>query len=316
MTSARPDPGLPFVSADRLNELISPDRARDLLRNVLSSGFDVAGDPPRLSVDAGAGHLLIMPSDLDRWVGVKIASVAPGNPALGLERIQAVYLVMDGATLTPSLLIDGTALTALRTPAMTAVAADALADPESSRLLVYGTGPQARAHVRAIAAVRELTSVRLIGRNRDRLLDAVAAISATGIDAQPGSTEDITEADMIVCATSAEVPLFDGRLVRDGAFVAAIGSHEPDRRELDGTLLERSLVVVEDVATALVSSGDVVLARSEGNLRSDDLVSITDVARGRTKRDPDRPNVFKGAGMSWQDLAVAAEVANIELGEP
>jgi ornithine cyclodeaminase len=91
--------------------------------------------------------------------------------------------------------------------------------------------------------------------------------------------------------------------------VIAVGSHEPDARELDAPLLARATVVVEDIATALREAGDVVLAIAEGTLTPHDLVPMRHVLTGAITLPADRPLVFKSVGMSWQDLAVAAAVA-------
>ncbi|WP_307851193.1 ornithine cyclodeaminase family protein [Nocardiopsis sp. MG754419] len=301
--------GLPFVSADEVRRRIDPDRARTLIEDALRNGFDPADDPARAHAHAGSGHLLLMPSTLGDWVGVKVASVAPDNPASGLPRIQAVYVLMDAATLTPRVFVDGVSLTSLRTPATSAVAADHLADPDASRLVVFGNGPQAVEHVVAMTRIRVPSSIRMVGRSPDRVAAAVAELASRGITAEAGTVADVADADLVVCATSSAEPLFDGSLVRDGACVIAMGSHEADRRELDAALMGRSQVVVEDRGAALRECGDVVLAIEEGALTVDDLVGLAPVVRGEVTRRVDRPNVFKGSGMSWQDLAVAVGVA-------
>lgn len=298
--------GLPQLTAGEVANQIDPDVARSLIEQALLNGFDPATDPSRQLVNAGAGHLLLMPSSLGRWVGVKIASVSPDNPSKGLPRIQAVYLLLDAETLTPQLLIDGSALTTIRTPATTAVAINHLAAKNASRLLVFGSGPQAINHVIACSKIRELRDVRLIGRNPERTAPALARLAELGVKATQGSAVDVANADIIVTATSAANPLFEGDLVRDGACVAAIGSHEPNRRELPGDLLARSLVVVEDHDTALREAGDIVLAIAERKIVPDFLPNLAELVHGSIVRDPNRPNVFKGTGMSWQDLAIAA----------
>ena len=124
----------------------------------------------------------------------------------------------------------------------------------------------------------------------------------------------LAAADVVVCATSAGGPLFDSALLRDDVVVAAVGSHQPDRRELDAALLARATVVVEDRATALREAGDVVMAIAEGALGSDDLVDLAALlAEGATP--PEGAVVFKGTGMAWQDLVVAAAVHD-RLGGP
>lgn len=295
-------------SAAEVRSRITPRRARELVMRALTSGFSPADDPARSHVAAGDGHLLLMPSTIGAWTGVKVASVAPGNPERGLPRIQATYLLLDSATLSTAAIIDGVSLTSLRTPAVSAVAVDGLAAAEAERLVVFGTGPQAIEHAVAMADVRALSSIRLVGRDAEKVEAACAALREREVSAEPGTASDVGAADIIVCATSAERPLFDGRLVRDGACVVAMGSHEPDRRELDERLMGRSLVVVEEAGAALREAGDVIQAVDAGLLDAAALVGIDALARGEVARATDRPNVFKGTGMSWQDLAVAIGV--------
>ncbi|WP_026535122.1 ornithine cyclodeaminase family protein [Arthrobacter sp. H14] len=307
------DTGPQWYSAADITARISPGRARRLIQQVLQSGFDPASDPERINSPAGAGHLLLMPSVLGDWAGIKVASVAPDNPARGLPRIQATYLLMDAQTLTTQAILQGSVLTTLRTPAMSAVAADTLAAPEAGHLVVFGTGPQALAHIQAFADIRALSRISVVGRNPAKVDAAVVEARSLGLPADPGTATEAAEADIIVCATSAAEPLFDGPLVKDGACVVAMGSHEADRRELDSALMGRSLVVVEDIGAALREAGDVVMSIDDGALDRDALVPIRDVITGAVTRADDRPNVFKGVGMSWQDLAVARGVVEPEL---
>ena len=234
--------------------------------------------------------------------GVKVVTVAPDNPARGLPRIQAAYLLFDRETLALRAVLDGTALTTLRTPAVSVAAVLPALPDRPLRVAVVGAGPQATGHVATLAAVRPLAGATHLLRDPSRTpLDAVRLGSA-------GADEALRAADVVVCATSARAPVFDSSLLRDGAVVVAVGSHEPDARELDAALLGRATVVVEDVATALREAGDVVLAIAEGALTADDLVPVRDVVTGAIPPPADRPLVFKSVGMSWQDLVVAAAV--------
>ena len=249
-----------------------------------------------------------MPSTLTRWTGVKVATVSPENAQLGLPRIQATYLLMDTRTLTPTALLDGAALTTLRTPAVSAAVAEDLAPAEAKHLVVFGTGPQAEAHVHAMLAIRPLERVTIVGRTPQKVEHLVAELGQLGPQVVAGTADAVAEAEIVVCATSAAEPLFDGSLVPDGACVIAMGSHEPDRRELDSALMGRSLVVVEDPAAALREAGDVVMAIDDGALAEADLIPLRASITGEVARRDDRPNVFKGTGMSWEDLAVAVGV--------
>ncbi|MDO5617621.1 ornithine cyclodeaminase family protein [Kocuria sp.] len=306
--SAQHTPAPPWFTTPDIRAAVTPDRARQLIQEALTSGFDPAEDPARTPVTAGQGHLLLMPSVIGPWTGTKVASVSPGNPERGLPRIQAVYVLMDSATLTPRALLHGDGLTSLRTPAVSAVAADHLAVARPGKLVIFGTGPQALGHLEAFAAIRSYHDVVVVGRSATATQAALKHAAQCGLTARAGGADEVRGADVIVCATSSASPLFDGALVGDTACVVAMGSHEPDRRELDSGLMQRSTVVVEDTATALREAGDVVMAMAEGCLAEHQLVNLVDVVNHRVQVDPSRPRVFKGVGMSWQDLAVAGGV--------
>ncbi|GAA1499087.1 ornithine cyclodeaminase family protein [Paeniglutamicibacter kerguelensis] len=287
---------------------ISPARARALIEAALLDDFDPANDPARVNTPAGGGHLLLMPSVIGAWAGIKVASVGPNNPEHGRPRIQATYVLMDSLTLSPQALMEGSLLTALRTPAVSAVAANKLAAPDAGTLLVFGTGLQAWGHIEAMAEIRTLSEVWISGRSARKVEEMVGKARGLGLAARAAEAGDVENADIIVCATSAGEPLFDGSLVKDGAAIVAMGSHETDRRELDANLMGRARVVVEDVQTALREAGDVVMAIEEGRLDAGALLTLSNLVRGNVARATDRPNVFKGTGMSWQDLAVAVGV--------
>ena len=299
-----------WFDAQQILAAVSPRRARTLLEETLAGGFRPEEDPARGNVGVGTGHMLLMPSVLGAWSGIKVATVSPGNPERGLPRIQATYLLMDTPTLSVQAVMEGNALTTLRTPAVSALAADHLAAPDAQTLMVFGTGPQALSHIEAFADVRDFSEVVVCGRSTEKVAAAVAHAQRLGLAARAGTAEDVRDADVVVCATSAAEPLFDGAPVRDAACVVAMGSHEPAARELDAALMGRAQVVVEDRATALREAGDVVLAVAEGALTEGDLVPLADVVTGAAAVDRSRPRVFKCVGMSWQDLAVAVGVVD------
>jgi ornithine cyclodeaminase len=204
-------------------------------------------------------------------------------------------------------LIDGVALTAIRTPAISALAISHLAPTRAVSLVVYGTGPQALYHVRAVAAVRELTTVTVVGRSETATEAFVDQLRVEGYAARRGTAVEVTEADVITCCTSAREPLFDGSLVREEAVVVAMGSHEPDAREVDDALVARSTVYVEDVETALREAGDVVIGLDHGTLTVEDLHDLVTLVR-TGPRPRTGPAFFKSVGMGWQDLITACVV--------
>ena len=263
-------------------------------------------NPPRSAVALPTGEFLLMPAANPTAAGVKVVSIAPGNAVRGLPRIQGLYLLFDAATLTPRALLDGAALTALRTPAVSAFAMRALAAPAAARLAVFGAGPQAEAHVHAINSIRPLDTVWIIGRDSDRSAALVGRLIQAGIAARSGTSQCLPEADLVVTATTARSALFDGDLLAAHACVVAVGSHEPDARELDDAVFGRAArVVVEDIPTALREAGDVIGAIAAGALEPDQLVGLD---RIEGLRPSTGLSIFKSVGMAWQDLAVAEAV--------
>jgi ornithine cyclodeaminase len=205
----------------------------------------------------------------------------------GDPRIQGVCVVFDPDTLAPAAVVDGIALTNLRTAAVSALAVRHLAGPDAKRLLVFGRGPQAHAHVEALRAARPIEHVDIVGSDHGDIGELVAA------------------ADVICCCTTAREPLFDGALVKDGATVVAIGSHEPEARETDDALAARATVVVESRTSALREAGDVIAAR----LGPGDLVTLSELVRGEAAPRPGAPRLFKSTGMAWEDAVVAGRLA-------
>ncbi|WP_367402176.1 MerR family transcriptional regulator [Kocuria marina] len=215
-----------WYTEEQIVRAVPAERARRLLEATLRSGFRPEDDPARSNVPAGEGHLLLMPSVIGDWAGIKVASVSPGNPERDLPRIQATYMLMDSATLSLRALLEGNVLTTLRTPAISAVATDYLAPKEATKLVVFGTGPQALAHIAAFAEIRSFTEVVVCGRTPRKVDAAVDYARTLGLAARSGDASEVRDADVVVCTTSAAEPLFDGALVPDTACVVAMGSHE------------------------------------------------------------------------------------------
>ncbi|SDP37432.1 ornithine cyclodeaminase [Nakamurella panacisegetis] len=294
---------LPYLDSPTLHSLLSWPVAVQALADALRAGLDPAKSMARSVLRAGAGELLLMPAESPEAVGVKILGIAPENPTAGLPRIQGLYLLLDAATLTPKMLIDGAALTSLRTPAVSALAISRLAAPDAAVLTVFGTGPQAAAHVHAIGSIRALSAVRIIGRDPDRTLGLVDALRAAGVPAGIGTAHSLRDSDIVLCATTASTPLFHGDQLPARACVVAIGSHQSTLRELDDDVFRRaSTVVVEDKATALREAGDVIMAVAAGALAAQDLLGLAEIL---DESGVPGISVFKSVGMGWQDLAVA-----------
>jgi ornithine cyclodeaminase len=273
---------LPFIAEPRLTAA----EAADALERALAAGLDPEHDPPRSSVSLERGELLVMPSGAAGDPVVKLVTIG-GEP-----RIQGLCVVFDGTTLAPRALVDGIALTNLRTAAVSALAVRRLAAPDAHRLLIFGRGPQAHAHETALRAVRPIEHVDIVGRDHSGVDELVAA------------------ADIVCCCTTAREPLFDGALVADHATVVAIGSHEPEARETDDALAARATIVVESRTSALREAGDVIAAIAAGVTTADALVTLSALVRGEAAPAPGHPRLFKSTGMSWEDAVVATALSS------
>jgi ornithine cyclodeaminase len=305
------DAGQPrYLDAATVAASLPPASAVEAITTALRAGLDPADDIARTVVPAGRGQLLIMPAQTSRHVGVKLVTVAPENPARGLPRISGTYVVFDAETLRPSHLLDGVALTNLRTPAVSVAAIRPWLDriDRSLRVVAFGAGPQAIGHVQTVSAVHPVATVALVVRRPERVrlpanMDSARVFTAGDTEV----TKILQQADLVVCATTAQAPLFDSRLLGDRTIVVAIGSHEPDAREVDSAFCGRATVIVEERQNALRECGDIVLAIAEGGLRPVDLIPIREVAIGE-RRPNDEPVLFKGSGMSWEDLVITEAV--------
>lgn len=302
-----------WLDAADVHARLTPARAVAALRAALAGGLDPDGTPPRQTVVAEGGPVLLMPAVADGLAGVKVVGVAAGNVARGLPVVSGVYVLLDGRTLMPLALLDGTALTVVRTAAVTALAVDLLAAPEAATLVVFGAGAQARGHVAAVRSVRPVREVHVAGRDPVRREALVADLRATGLDAYglvpEAHTRVLPRADVVVTATTATSPVFDGSLVADRAVVAAVGAFEPATRETDDALAARAAFVVESRAAALREAGDLLVPMSSGLVTAADVVAdLGELVRGDVRLPPDdpRPRLFVSVGVAWEDLVVAA----------
>lgn len=302
---------LPFVSAEEVQRAVSYVAAVDALEAALLASGTTGHTPLRTHTELPNGHLLYMPSLVGDYVGVKLASVSPDNPGRGLPRIQGLMVLYDSSTHQPRALLDAAGLTVLRTAALSALAVRHLAPADASHLVVFGSGPQARGHVDAIKAVRRLTKVTVVGRSVQPAQELVDQIEATGLSADLGTATSVADADIVACCTSASTPLFDSALLSDSATVVAMGSHSPDAREVDTSLVRRATVVVETRTSAFAEAGDVILACQDGVPKRDAVDGeLADVVDGSFRRR-NGPCLFKGVGEAWADVAVAVHAAQV-----
>ena len=255
--------------------------------------------------------LLLMPAwTVGGYLGVKVASVFPGNASRGLGAVQASYLLASGETGEPLALIDGLELTLRRTAAASALAARFLARPDARRLLVVGTGNLAPHLAGAHAAVHPDLEVEFWGRRPERALAASQSPLIEGL--ATGTASDLEAAvrgaDIVSTATLATEPLVLGDWLRAGTHVDLVGGFTPTMREADDAAVRRSTVFVDTRAGALVEAGDLVQPIESGALVAEDVAAdLFDLCRGRHggRRDAAEVTLFKSVGAALEDLFAA-----------
>lgn len=206
------------------------------------------------------GHTLFKPSYIpdSGALGVKVVSVFPCNAAKGLPTVPGTILLLDPCTGALTGLVDGTYVTALRTAAGSGAATRAMAKPDAKRLVVFGAGAQARAHVEAMLVVRPIVHVDIVTR-------AAAAGEAFVASMRPECGNDIvwavvpsadaaavqaavSAADVVCTCTSSNAPLFDGSWLSAGTHINAVGSYRPDCTELDAVCVVRCAIILDTPA--------------------------------------------------------------------
>lgn len=258
-------------------------------------------DGAALAISA-MGAILDADGGLPAVLGTKVYSARNGK----YHFIVSLFSASTGA---PIATLEANEFTRLRTAAATAVAADLLARPDARTLAVFGAGIQARAHAEALCRVRRFERVLVCARSGAEAL-ARELQAGLGLTVRGAAVaEAAAEADVIVTATRSATPLFDGGLVKAGAFVAAVGSSTPTARELDDALLGRaSLVAVEWLTAARQEAGELALA-APGVLPAERLAELGALLVEPRPRGPLDIVVYKSVGIGLEDVALARVVA-------
>lgn len=248
-----------------------------------------------------------MPASLDGspYYAVKVVSIAPAAPRAGLPLISATVLLGDAATGAPLALLEGTALTALRTGAAGGLAARALAAPDATVVAMFGAGAQARSQLTAVLAVRVIEDVRVTVRDPRHAEDFItwARSRHPGLRIRAAAADEaVAGAQIVVTATNSATPVFGGAALAKGAHITGVGSHRPHMRELDEDTMRDARIVVDQRAGALAEAGELA------GLGAADVVELGEVLSGKV---PGRTStagrtVFKSVGNGIQDLVVAA----------
>ena len=317
---------------------------------VLSHRDVVAALPPRACAEAMAavlaGHArgetfmplrsVMMPPDAAGFMGLmpgwrgrpgggaaafalKVVCIMPGNPGRGLDAHQGLVTLFDGESGVPTAILDASAVTAVRTAAVTAVATGVLARDDARTLAVLGAGTQARAHLRALAGVRDFEQVRVYAPTRahaqaviQELAGELAGAPRGELSVAASAEEAVRGADVVVTVTSAREPVLRRAWLKPGAHVSAVGASTPQARELDTDTVAASALFCDSRESLRHEAGEFRLAVTEGKITGEEHVraelgeGLAGTAAGR--RDPAELTLFRSLGLAIEDLA-AAETA-------
>lgn len=287
-----------LILSDRdVEELLTMEECIAVMEDALAAlARGEVHNPLRQAIRApGAPGLLgLMPAwwnGATPYYGLKEVCVFPENPKRGLDTHLGAVILHSGDTGQPLAVMNASAITAIRTAAVSAVATKLLARPDASVLAILGTGVQAKSHARAIPLVRNIRETRMCGRG-DSVQDAVRG------------------ADIIVTATNAKEPILRREWLADGVHINAVGSSIAAARELDGATVAAASLFVDRRESTVNESGDYLFAKIEGSIAGAEHIRaelgelLIGVADGR--KSADEMTLFKSLGLAIEDLASAA----------
>jgi len=246
----------------------------------------------------------------EKFLGCKIVTVFPDNAAAGKPSLHGSYLLMSGATGEPLALFDARQLTARRTAATSALAADFLARQDATHLVMIGAGVLAPHVIRAHAAVRPIKRVTLWNRTRGHAVSLAFGLAVTGMEATVSDDLEaaVADADIVSCATLASEPVIRGKWLKPGTHVDLIGGFTPKMREADDDTIRRSRVYVDTRAGAFKEAGDIVIPLRRRLIGRKDIGGdLFELCRGKAKgrTSDDQITLFKSVGSAIADLAAA-----------
>jgi alanine dehydrogenase len=269
---------------------------------------------PRITVEppGRGGMLLVMPAASAEMVGLKLLSMFPRAAEKGLANVQGLVILVDGVHGEPLAIIDGTAVTEIRTAAVTALATDLLAGPAAASLAMIGAGVQARGHLQALAGVRPWESIRLYSRTQARAqaLRDWAGTEGITVELAGSARAAVRDADVICTVTSTCQPVLADSDVRGtGVHLNAIGAFGPDCRELPTDLVSRARIFVDSREAALKEAGDILVPLRAGAITEAAIVAeLGEVLGGTAGRQDSELTIFKSLGLPIEDVVACAAI--------
>jgi ornithine cyclodeaminase len=243
--------------------------------------------------------------------GLKAICVFPDNPGRGLDAHQGAVLLYSGESGELQAVMNASAITAIRTAAVSGLATRLLARADASRLAIIGSGVQARSHLAAMAAVRPIQHVRVVSRNVEHARQLARELSARvsfRIEAVESAEAAVREADVIVTATNSAQPVLKREWISPGTHINAVGAFTPTTREIDSATMAAARLFADRRESVLKEAGDYLLALGEGAIGPDHIQAelgevVVGANPGRTSAS--EITLFKSLGIPIEDLAAA-----------
>lgn len=261
------------------------------------------------------GVMGLMPSYMsgdDAAYGLKTVCVFPENPSQGKDAHQGSVMLFNAETGELQAMMNASAVTAIRTAAVSGVATDLLAREDAHELAIVGAGVQARTHLAAMSCVRSIERCRIASRTIEharQLVDEMSDRFPFPLAAVETVEQALADADLIVTATNAKEPVLKREWISPGVHLNVVGSSSPKSREVDTATMAAAALFVDRRESTLNEAGDYLFAASEGAIGPDHIRAelgelLTGSKRGRTS--PDEITLFKSLGLAVEDLAAAA----------
>jgi alanine dehydrogenase len=241
------------------------------------------------------------------YMGLKIYSSAKD----GLRFIVPLFNVLTGDL---AAVIEADFLGQMRTGAASGVATRWMAREDSRVVGIIGTGLQARTQLEAIAAVRELGEVRVCGRDANRREKFVAEMAAqlkVTVRSAANAEEAVRDADIVITSTTSTNPVVEGRWLKKGTHINAIGANFPQKRELDAEAVERcDVIAVDSREQSKLESGDLIQVFGQDDKRWSRVEEMADILAGKApgRTNPGQITLFKSNGIAIEDIVVAGQI--------
>ena len=300
-----------ILSHDDVRAALSPAECAEAMAAMLAAHARGEAQMPLrslVSFDGAPGFMGLMPA----WRGgshpvfaLKSLCIMAGNPARGLDSHQGTVTLFDGTIGVPIAILDASAVTAVRTAAVSAVATTVLAREDAGVLAILGAGVQGRAHLDALAGVRTFSEVRMFAPSEEHAREAAAGRAIVAATAE----EAVRDADLVVLATRYREPVVRREWLAPGTHVNAVGASVPSSRELDVDTVAASALFCDSRESLRNEAGEYLLGLKEGAIAGDDHVRATlgEVLAGMApgRLSPDELTVFRSLGLAVVDLAAA-----------